>query len=238
MAVRLQKYMAECGVASRRASEALIEAGRVTVNGTVASLGTSIDPDNDTITVDGRTLGADAKICVLLNKPTGIVTTSQDTHGRKTVLDCVQGARGRVFPVGRLDMDVKGVLLLTNDGELAHRLMHPSFEVHKEYLAWVKGQVSPATVRRMEGGIELEDGMTYPARVRVLHCNNDSSRISLTIHEGRNREVKRMCSAVGHDVLRLERVVFAGLRVDDLREGEWRYLSADEVRRLRAQVGL
>lgn len=238
MAVRLQKYLAECGVASRRASERLIEQGRVTVNGETAVLGQSVDPGHDAIALDGRPIAQDTKICVLLNKPAGVITTAQDTHGRKTVLDCVQGARGRVFPVGRLDMDVKGVLLLTNDGELAHRLMHPSYEVEKEYLAWVNGQINPATVRQLEEGIPLEDGKTSPARVRVLHSNPDSSRIFLTLHEGRKREVKRMCAAVGHPVRRLERVVFAGLTADGLRVGEWRYLTPEETRELRARVGL
>lgn len=237
--VRLQKYLAECGVASRRASEGLILAGRVRVNGEVAEIGRTVNPESDTIEVDGRPLVTKSdKVYIVLNKPTGTVTTASDTHGRKTVLDCVRGASARVFPVGRLDMDVEGVLFLTNDGELAHRLIHPSFEVKKIYHAWVRGNFGAEAQRRLENGVLLEDGMTSPAGVEVLRKGNNSTLIQLTIHEGRKREVKRMCAEVGHPVRSLQRVAFGELRATGLRPGEWRYLHENEIESLRTRAGL
>lgn len=238
MAVRLQKYLAECGVASRRACEQLILAGRVKVNGTPAAIGCSIEPETDNILVDGKPLARDEKVYIVLNKPAGTVTTANDTHGRKTVLDCVKGSRARVFPVGRLDMDVEGVLLLTNDGELAHRLIHPSFEVEKIYHAWVRGMFSDEAGKRLERGVMLEDGMTAPAQVSVLRKSQNSTLIQLTIHEGRKREVKRMCAEVGHPVRSLQRVAFGELRAYGLRPGEWRYLTPEEIAALRSRAGL
>ena len=238
MPVRLQKYLAECGVASRRACEQLILAGRVKVNGTPAAIGCSIEPETDDILVDGKPLARDEKVYIVLNKPAGTVTTANDTHGRKTVLDCVKGSRARVFPVGRLDMDVEGVLLLTNDGELAHRLIHPSFEVEKIYHAWVRGMFSEEAGKRLERGVMLEDGMTAPAQVGVLRKSQNSTLIQLTIHEGRKREVKRMCAEVGHPVRSLQRVAFGELRAYGLRPGEWRYLTPEEIAALRSRAGL
>lgn len=238
MPVRLQKYLAECGVASRRACENLIIAGRVKVNGAPAAIGCSIDPETDDILVDGKPLARDEKVYIVLNKPAGTVTTANDTHGRKTVLECVKGARARVFPVGRLDMDVEGVLLLTNDGELAHRLIHPSFEVEKIYHAWVRGMFGEEAGKRLERGVMLEDGMTAPAQVSVLRKSQNSTLIQLTIHEGRKREVKRMCAEVGHPVRSLQRVAFGELRAYGLRPGEWRYLTPEEIAALRSRAGL
>lgn len=237
--VRLQKYLAECGVASRRASEGLILAGRVRVNREVAEIGRTINPETDNVEVDGRPLATKTdKVYIVLNKPAGTVTTASDTHGRKTVVDCVRGAKARVFPVGRLDMDVEGVLLLTNDGELAHRLIHPSFEVKKIYQAWVRGHFGAEAQRRLENGVLLEDGMTAPAGVEVLRKGNNSTLIQLTIHEGRKREVKRMCAEVGHPVRTLQRVAFGELRATGLRPGEWRYLHENEIDSLRTRAGL
>lgn len=234
-AVRLQKFLAECGVASRRASEELIAEGRVAVNGVTARIGQTVTPGADRVTLDGAAVGVtEEKVYLLLNKPRNCVTTARDTHGRRTVLECVRGLNSRVFPVGRLDFDVEGALLLTNDGELAFRLMHPRFEVEKVYLAWVVGAVTPEAVRRLESGVRLEDGMTSPAKAAVLNGGPKTSLIRLTIHEGRKHEVKRMCAAVGHPVHALRRVEFAGLPVEGLRPGEWRCLTADEVARLRA----
>lgn len=239
MSLRLQKYLSECGVASRRASEQLIADGRVTVNGTVAAVGATVDPGVDTVTVDGKDITRNAKrVYVLLNKPRGAVTTASDTHGRRTVLECVAGVGERVFPVGRLDMDVEGVLLLTNDGELAHRLMHPSHEIEKVYVATVAGEIQEAALARLAVGVPLEDGMTAPAKVKLLQSDRHSSRIQLTIHEGRKREVKRMCEAVGHPVLSLKRIAFATLMGGHLRPGEWRYLNHQEVRMLQRLTGL
>jgi 23S rRNA pseudouridine2605 synthase len=236
--VRLQKYMAECGIASRRASEKLIAAGRVTVNGAPADLGRNIDPSLDSIAVDDRPISRDEKIYIVLNKPEGVITTAKDTHGRKTVIDCLRNIDERVFPVGRLDQDVEGVLLLTNDGELAHRLMHPSYEVKKVYLAWVKGRMMPETAIRMEKGVMLADGLTAPAEVVILNDGIHTTQIRLTLHEGRKREVKRLCEAAGHPVQRLHRVAFGGVRTRGMRPGDWRYLSHAEVASLYSQVNL
>lgn len=239
MSVRLQKFLSECGVASRRASEQLIAEGRVSVNGVVAVIGATVDPDQDAVSVDGRDVRHDTKrVYVLLNKPRGAVTTAQDTHGRRTVLDCVSGVAERIFPVGRLDMDVEGVLLLTNDGELAHRLMHPSHEIEKVYVATVAGEIPETALARLAQGVLLEDGMTSPAKVKLIQSDRHSSRIQLTIHEGRKREVKRMCEAVGHPVLALKRIAFANLMGGHLRPGEWRYLNHQEVRLLRRLTDL
>lgn len=237
--VRLQKYLAECGVASRRASEDLIGKGRVTVNGATACLGQTVNPAADTIAVDGRPVAkAEERVYIVLNKPRNCVTTAKDTHGRRTVLDCVRGLDARVYPVGRLDYDVEGVLILTNDGELAFRLIHPSYEVEKVYLAWVQGRVGDDALRRLTRGVRLEDGMTSPAKAAVLNSCAKSSLLRLTLHEGRKREVKRMCEAVGHRVQTLQRIEFAGIQVDGLRPGEWRTLTEEEVAGLAKLVGL
>ena len=230
--VRLQKYLAGCGIASRRQAEDLIEEGRVQVNGETAHVGDSVDPATDQVTFDGRPVVEDTKVYIILNKPKGVVTTAKDTNGRPTVLDSIGGINARVFPVGRLDMDVQGALLLTNDGELAHRLMHPSYHVDKVYLAWVHGIMSPETAVKMEWGVELEDGLTAPATVVILQTGEQDSLVRLILHEGRKREVKRMCAAVGHPVRSLQRVSIAGIHVKDLRPGEWRNLTAREVERL------
>lgn len=231
--VRLQKYLAECGIASRRNAEKLISAGRVAVNGKTATLGQSIDPHADKIELDGRELKPEKLVYIVLNKPRGVVTTAKDTHGRKTVLDYTNGVRARVFPVGRLDLDVEGALLLTNDGDLAHRLMHPKFEVEKTYLAWVVGRMTLETAAKLAKGVDLEDGKTAPAKVAILKLRQNNTLVRLTLHEGRKREVKRMCEAVGHPVKTLRRVEFAGVDVTGLRSGEWRYLSHKEIQTLR-----
>src|SRR5207244_3450700 len=195
---RLQKVLARAGVGSRRTNEMLIAEGRVTVNGEVAVLGRRVDPVHDRVALDGVPVVVDATIVHwVLNKPAGYVTSAHDTHGRPTVLDLVPG-EPRVFPVGRLDMDTEGLLLLTNDGDLAHRLTHPSFGVDKEYLAHVEGTPSTAAVTRLRHGVELEDGPTAPAKAALL----DKSLLRIVIHEGRKRQVRRMCEAIGHPVIR------------------------------------
>ena len=230
---RLQKVLARAGLASRRVCEDLISEGRVTVNGEVADLGRRVDPLSDVIEVDGGLVPiAPGLVYYLLNKPGGVVTTAADTHGRPTVVGLVP-AEPRVFPVGRLDADTEGLLLVTNDGELTHRLTHPSFGVEKEYLASVEGDPSPGALRRLREGVDLEDGRTAPAKaVRV-----SEGLIRLTIHEGRNRQVRRMCEAVGHPVVRLVRSRIGSLADRKLKPGEWRELSPDEVRALAASVG-
>ena len=226
--MRLNAFLARAGVASRRGAEDLIRAGRVRVNGEVAELATFVGP-RDEVELDGRRLAPEPPAYVLLNKPVGVVTTARDPHGRPTVVGLV-GHERHVVPVGRLDADTTGALLLTNDGALTHRLAHPRYEVDKVYEAEVEGEPSAEALRRLAEGMELDDGRTSPARVRRLR----PSRIELTIHEGRKHQVKRMCEAVGHPVRRLHRSSYAGLRVDDLAPGEWRELSEDEVARLRA----
>ncbi len=236
--VRLQKHLAACGIDSRRGAERLIEAGRITVNGEVAHIGQSVLPGTDVIEFDGHSVGEDKKVYIVLNKPEGTVTTAKDTHGRKTVMDCVHGVNARVFPVGRLDMDVEGVLIMTNDGELSHRLIHPKYEVDKVYLAWVKGHVSTKSARALETGVELDDGMSSPARAVILNPGLKITLLRLTLHEGRKRQVKRMCRAIGHPVRTLHRISFGNIKAKGLRPGEWRYLSHSEILRLQEMTQL
>jgi 23S rRNA pseudouridine2605 synthase len=225
---RLQKVLAQAGLGSRRSCEGLIADGRVKVNGEVAVLGTRADAESDRIEVDGVPIGVrPGLVHYLLNKPAGVVTTASDPQGRPTVVGLVP-SEPRVFPVGRLDADTEGLLLLTNDGELAHRLTHPSFGVDKEYLAEVEGRPSRGAVRRLREGIELDDGPTAPAKVSAVGDNV----LRITIHEGRNRQVRRMCEAVGHPVRRLVRVRIGPLGDRRLAPGEWRPLTQAEVRDL------
>jgi 23S rRNA pseudouridine2605 synthase len=225
---RLQKILARAGFGSRRASEALIAARRVRVNGEVATLGDRADPETDRIEVDGAVVGVRPGLAhYLLNKPAGVVTTASDPHGRPTVVELVP-AEPRVFPVGRLDAETEGLLLLTNDGELAHQLTHPSFGVDKEYLAEVQGRPTRGALRRLREGVDLEDGPTAPAKVSVV----GERLLRITIHEGRNRQVRRMCDAVGHPVRRLVRVRIGPIADRRLAPGEWRALEQDEVRAL------
>ena len=225
---RLQKVMARAGLGSRRVSEELIAAGRVKVNGEVAELGRRVDVVHDRIEVDGALIGvAPGLVYYLLNKPTGVVTTADDPQGRPTVLDLVP-ADPRVFPVGRLDLDTEGLLLLTNDGELTHRLTHPSFGVEKEYLAHVDGRPGRAAIRQLREGVELDDGVTAPAQATQVA----PGVVRLVIHEGRNRQVRRMCEAVGHPVQRLVRTRIGPIADRKLKPRAWRPLTTDEVRAL------
>jgi 23S rRNA pseudouridine2605 synthase len=225
--VRLNAYLARAGVASRRKADELIKAGRVSVNGEPGQLNTFVEP-RDRVEVDGEPVAAQGLAYVLLNKPAGVVTTASDPQGRPTVVQLVDVPQ-RVVPVGRLDADTTGALLLTNDGPLAHRLAHPRYGVEKVYVADVEGWPSRATLRALSEGVELEDGTTAPAAARCLA----PSRVELTLHEGRNRQVRRMLEAVGHPVTRLHRSVYAGLALDGLAPGEWRELRPDEVTALR-----
>jgi len=227
---RLQKVLARAGIGSRRVAEDLIAEGRVTVNGRVAVLGARVDPEADLIEVDGAAVGTRADLVhYLLNKPAGVVTTASDPQGRPTVVALVPD-EPRVFPVGRLDADTEGLLLLTNDGELAHRLTHPSFGVDKEYLAEVRGSPSRGALRALRQGVALDDGPTAPAKASLI----SPTVVRLVIHEGRNRQVRRMCEAVGHPVVRLVRTRIGSLADRRLKPGEWRELEIDEVRALEA----
>jgi pseudouridine synthase len=230
--VRLNAFLARAGVASRRGADELIKGGRVRVNGEVGGLSTFVT-DRDEVEVDGRRVAKQRLAHVLLHKPAGVVTTARDPQGRPTVVGLV-GHQTRIVPVGRLDADTTGALLLTNDGQLAHRLAHPRYEVEKVYVADVEGEPSEVVLRVLANGVELEDGRTAPARVRRLA----TSRVELVLHEGRNRQVRRMCEAVGHPVRRLHRSRYAGLTLGRMRPGEWRELTADEVAALRRLVGL
>ena len=225
---RLQKVLALRGWGSRRVCEELIAAGRVSINGEVASLGRRVDVDTDRVEVDGVPIGLSADIVYyLLNKPVGVITTASDPQGRPTVVSLVP-AEPRVFSVGRLDADTEGLLLLTNDGELANRISHPSHGVEKEYLVSVVGNVPASALRRLRDGVELEDGMTAPARASQI----SPGVMRITIHEGRNRQVRRMCDAIGFPVTRLVRVRIGPLRDASLAPGEWRELTPEEVREL------
>ena len=236
--MRLQQFIASCGITSRRAAEQLIAEQRVTVNGRIAKVGDQIVPGTDQVALDGLAIQRDTKAYILLNKPKGVVTSARDTHGRGTVIDCLAGLPLRVVPVGRLDLDTEGALLLTNDGDLAFRLTHPRYEVKKVYLVHVRGVVSAATVRQLQSGIPLEDGMTAACGVRVLGHDQQSTRLELTLHEGRKREIKRMCDYVGHPVLALRRASFAGIKTGRLKPGEWRHLTQQDVKGLQKLVGI
>ena len=225
--MRLNAYLARAGVASRRKADELIKAGRVTVNGEPGQLNTFVE-QRDRVEVDGRRVEAQRLAYVLLHKPAGVVTTARDPQGRPTVVDLVEHA-SRVVPVGRLDADTTGALLLTNDGPLAHTLAHPRYEVDKVYEADVVGEPSEEALARLAEGVELEDGLTAPARVRRL----GPSRVEVVLHEGRKHQVKRMLEAVGHPVRRLHRPSYAGLGLGGLAPGEWRELTPAEVASLR-----
>jgi pseudouridine synthase len=227
--VRLNAYLARAGVASRRKADELIKAGRVTVNGEPGQLNTFVER-RDRVEVDGEPVAAQELAYVLLNKPAGVVTTASDPQGRPTVVELVDVPE-RIVPVGRLDADTTGALLLTNDGPLAHRLAHPRYGVEKVYVADVEGRPSRAALRALSEGVQLEDGMTAPAMARCLA----PTRVELTLHEGRNRQVRRMLEAVGHPVRRLHRSVYAGLTLDGLAPGEWRELRPGEIAALRSR---
>lgn len=233
--MRLQKYLAGCGAASRRKCEEFITAGRVTVNGAVVmELGTQVE-EGDAVTLDGKPmLPEEKKYYILYHKPMGEVCTASDPQGRATVLDRFRDFPVRLFPVGRLDFDSEGLLLLTNDGEMMQRMLHPSREVDKTYLARVDGDVSLEAIRRLRAGILLDESMTAPADVRVIRRTGVETVALVTIHEGRNRQVRRMFDAVGHTVLLLRRVKFGPLEMGELKRGQWRELTEEELARLRA----
>lgn len=237
--MRLQRYLAEAGLGSRRGCEELIKAGRVTVGGEAATLGRSVDAGTEAVSVDGRLISLQTKEYWLLNKPLGVLSAVIDPRGRRTVVDCVP-TTSRVFPVGRLDLNTTGVLLLTNDGELTARLLHPRYQVEKEYLATVRGNVPAQALDELRGGVALDEGRTSPAQVRAMGeetgIGTANTRLLITIHEGRKRQVRRMLEAVGYRVVALHRTRFAALSDAGLKLGQARRLTQAEVERLSSRV--
>ena len=239
MEARLQKIISQAGIASRRAAEAMILEGRVQVDGVIVrELGVKYDPAQVEIKVDGKAVrSAENHVYYLLNKPKGYVSTASDERGRRTVLDLLPEVKERIYPIGRLDMNTEGLLLLTNDGELMNGLLHPRYEVQKTYVARIAKGLSEEEITALREGVKLEDGLTAPARVRVLAEEPGRTRVEITIHEGRNRQVRRMFQAVGHEVLALKRTAFAGLTLEGVKRGEHRALADDEIKMLYDTAG-
>lgn len=238
--MRLNKYIARSGVTSRRKADTLIDEGRVRINGEVVKEYWYQVQDDDTVEVNGRVISPRRKVYLLLNKPKDTITTTDDEHDRDIVLDLIQLPEKDqlgLFPVGRLDRDTVGVLLITNDGDLAHRLMHPSYEIDKLYVIRTREPVKPHQLEELLQGVELEDGPAAADRVTYVRPD-DHHEIGLRLHEGRNRQIRRMMEALGHDVVHLERVNYAGLTAEGVRRGKWRRLEEHEVQTLRNKVGL
>lgn len=238
--MRLNKYLSAAGVASRRLADELITSGRVAVNGLVVTrLGLVIDEAKDKVTVDGRPAGLPAEpVYLVLNKPKGYLVTLKDDFGRQTVLDLLRTCRQRVFPIGRLDKDTEGVLLLTNDGDLGYRLAHPKYGVEKVYVATIEGHVKPEIVGRIEQGVDIGTGELAVGQAEILSNSSSKSVIQLILKEGRKREVKRIFEALGHKVIHLKRISFAGISASGLRLGDFRYLNPKEIKTLKKKVGL
>ena len=233
--VRLQKYLANCGIASRRKSEELITSGKISVNGKVITeLGTKINPSTDKILYNGKEIKEESKhVYILLNKPIGYVTTAKDQFGRDSVMDLVK-VKERIVPVGRLDMYTSGALILTNDGDFVYQVTHPKHEIEKTYTVTIKGIVTNEEVEKLRKGVKIDDYITKEAKVKILKTDEEKnqSRLEITIHEGKNRQVRKMCEAIGHKVLALHRSKIAGIGVKDLSLGKWRYLNKEEVNKI------
>ena len=234
--IRLQKYLADCGIASRRKSEELIKQGQVKVNGkTITELGTKVMPNKDIVEYNGKKIELKKEyVYILLNKPIGYVTTVKDQFNRDSVLDLVKTNK-RLVPVGRLDMYTSGALILTNDGDFVYKVTHPKHEIEKTYTVTIIGIVKKEEVEKLKKGVEIEDYITKPAKVKILKIDEEKnqSRLEITIHEGKNRQVRKMCEAVGHKVLALHRSKIAGIDVKDIPLGKWRYLNSKEVNKIK-----
>lgn len=229
MEERLQKYLAKCGVCSRRKAEELIKNKKVKVNGKIVENVVLVNGEKDIIEVDGKKIiPVKKKIYILLNKPIGVITSSSDQFNRKTVIDLID-INERIFSVGRLDYDTSGLLILTNDGDLAYKMTHPSYELKKTYIARVKGIPRLEELERFENGLKIEDYITSPAKIKIIDKEKNSSILEITIHEGRNRQVRKMCMAIGHPVITLKRKQIGEIKLQNLEVGEWRYLSETEV---------
>lgn len=229
--MRLQKFMAKCGVASRRKSEEIILQEKVEVNGEIVTeLGFKVDEEKDTVKINGKILELEQeKVYIMLNKPTGFVTTVSDEFGRQTVIDLIQEIDERVYPVGRLDADTSGLLLLTNDGDTAYKTTHPKYEMNKKYIAKVKGWPTEQQIYDFRNGLEIEDYVTSKAKIKVLSTTKVGATLEIVIHEGKNRQVRKMCSKIGHPVIELKRVEVGKIKLGDLKEGDWRHLTSSEV---------
>ena len=235
--MRLAKYLAHAGIASRRQAEVLITQGRIRVNGCVVrEVATKVDPQYDCIEFDGHSVVREDFVYILLYKPGGFISTVHDPQGRSTVLELVAEVKERIYPVGRLDFDTEGILLLTNDGQFSNLIIHPRYKIDKKYQAWVTGFIKDDELRILREGVELEDGVTAPADVRVIERDARNSMIEITIHEGRKRQVKRMCAAVGHPVISLKRTAIGLLTLEGLKKGQYRFLQQEEVDLLKAMV--
>lgn len=235
--MRINKYIALCGVASRRKAEELILAGRVTVNDEVMTeLSYKVDEENDIVKVDDKLIKEENKLVyILLNKPEGYITTVKDQFDRPSVIDLLSDVKERVFPVGRLDYETSGLLLLTNDGDLTYKLTHPKHEIDKTYIAMVKGELTEEEIKNFKSGLEIEDYITAPAKLRVLYYDKvkNISKLEIKIHEGKNRQVRKMCKAINHPVLRLKRVAMGKITLNECKIGEYRYLTKEEVNYLK-----
>lgn len=236
MEQRVQKILAEAGIASRRKAEEIIAEGRVTINGKTAIIGSKADPDKDHIKVNGKLLirKSEPKVYFMFNKPKGVVTSLSDPEGRSTIKDFLGKIRFRVFPIGRLDYDSEGLLLLTNDGDFANAISHPSGEIQKTYYVKVKGLVEQRNIEKLRKGIRLEDGKTMPARVQKISATENNSWLDISISEGRKRQVRRMLEAVGHPVMKLKRISIDGLNIGKLKPGEIRSLSPEELKLIKS----
>ena len=236
MTERLQKVMAEFGVASRRKCEDMITAGKVRVNGSlITELGTKVDKENDIIEVEGKIIKcSESRVYILLNKPVGYITSAKDQFGRPTVLDLLKGISVRVFPIGRLDYDTEGLILLTNDGDLTYMITHPKHNIDKTYRTLINGEAGINDIESFKHGIAIEDYVTSPARMEIIRCVKGNSVVDITIHEGKNRQVRKMCSAIGHEVIWLKRIRIGEIELGELKTGEWRCLNDEEIKYLKA----
>lgn len=237
MEKRIQKILSEMGITSRRNAEEMINAGRITVNGKIATLGMKADPAKDHIKVDRKLLiKPEPKVYLLLNKPKSVVTSLYDPEGRATVKDFLKKIKYRVYPVGRLDYDSEGLLLMTNDGDFANAILHPSKKIPKTYLVKVKGVIEEAKIVKLKTGVKLIDGLTAPAKVRKISTTENNSWIEMTMHEGRKRQIRRMLETIGHTVLKLKRVKINGIALGDLKPGEYRYLTPEEIEKIKKEI--
>ncbi|RJQ47426.1 MAG: rRNA pseudouridine synthase [Nitrospiraceae bacterium] len=239
MEERLQKILAKCGIASRRKAEEMILEGMVTVNGAPAALGMKADLERDHIKVKGKLIRTpERKVYLILNKPEKCLTTMSDSEGRTTVKDFLKGVKGHVFPVGRLDYNTEGLLIMTNDGDMANAILHPSRKIPKTYLLKVDGLIEEKEIKKLEDGVRLDDGVTAPAKIKKVRKTEANSWLEMTIYEGRKRQIRRMMERVGHSVIKLKRIRINGISLGRMEPGAFRYLKPEEVKKLKKEVGV